>query len=194
MQIQRCSLLGACVLVLLAASSGGASAARGYPDRAGDVTGGAGPDMTSVNVSNTATVVTFRVRFARQPPLGVSTSKGWADMLLIALDVPPFGPRPVAPGGEWAGANFAFGTHGPSKTGLMVKLGAGFPQASRKVATFTITTTGSTLVFSIPRRPLGKAASFTFMVAAAREMLNGPSGGGIDVAPANGTFRYTLTG
>ena len=178
---------------MLALSSASVSAANRYPDRVGDVKGGAGPDVASVKVSNTATKVTFRVRFAREPPLGVSTSKGWVDMLLIGVDIPPLGPRPLSPGGPWPGANFAFGTHGPSKTGLIVRLGAGIPQESRQVAKFKIITTGSTLVFSIPRRPLGEAACFRFTVAAAREVQNG-SGGGLDLAPANGTFRYAFTG
>jgi hypothetical protein len=113
-------------------------------------------------------------------------------MLLIGIDVPPLGPRPIIPGGEWPGANFAVGTHGPSKTGLMVRLGQKIPAESRLVARFTILTSGSTLTFSIPRRALGNPAWFTFSVAAAREMEEGATGGGVDSAPARGTFRYAL--
>ncbi len=53
------------------------------------------------------------------------------------------------------GANFALGTHGSSRTGVLVKLGEGIPQQSREVARFKIITTGSLLTFSIPRQALG---------------------------------------
>jgi hypothetical protein len=172
---------------------GTAFAAKSYPDRVGDVTGGSGPDLTSITLSNTETKITFRVRFARTPPLRVSAREKWVDMLLIGIDVPPLGPRPVKPGGEWTGANFALGTHGPSKTGQVVRLGEGIPTSSRRVAAFKIVTRGATLTFSIPRRVLGSPAWFTFTVAAARESENDAAGGGGDLAPVHGTFRYALT-
>ena len=90
------------------------------------------------------------------------------------------------------GANFALGTHGPSKTGIVVKLGEGIPQQSRRVAAFKIMTTGSILTFSIPRRALGNPGTFRFTVAAARELPDEAAGGGVDFAPAKGTFRYAL--
>jgi hypothetical protein len=170
---------------------GVASAARTYPDAVGDVRAGSGPDIASVTVSNTTTNVTFRVRFAKTPPLRVNDRAGWIDMLLIGVDVPPLGPRPVVPGGEWRGANFAIGTHGPSKTGLLVRLAKG---ESSQVARFRIGTSRSTLAFSVTRRALGNPAWFTFTVAAAREMDQETNDGGFDVAPARGTFRYTLAG
>ena len=77
-------------------------------------------------------------------------------------------------------------------TGMLVKLGEGIPQQSREVARFKIITTGSLLTFSIPRRALGNPSSFRFTVAAARELPNEATGGGLDFAPANGTFRYAL--
>jgi hypothetical protein len=175
------------LLAVLLLVGGVALAAKSYTDRVGDVKGGTGPDIASVKVSNTTTKVTFGVRFAKAPPLRVNRSKGWIDMLLIGVDVPPLGPRPTVPGGEWRGANFALGTHGPSKTGLLVRLGQG---KSRQVARFRIVTRGSTLTFSIPRRALGSPAWFTFTVATARET---EQEGGLDFAPARGTFRYTLT-
>ncbi|MGZ4389161.1 MAG: hypothetical protein ACXVZL_07255 [Gaiellaceae bacterium] len=61
----------------------------------GDVRGGAGPDITSVWVSHTSQAVTFRVRFAKAPPLGASARQRWVDMLLIGIDVPPRGPLPT---------------------------------------------------------------------------------------------------
>ena len=190
MTVRRYGLLGVSLFALPFLIAGAAFAAKSYPDRVGDVKGGAGPDMVSLTVSNTNTNVTFRVRFAKSPPLRVNRREGWIDMLLIGVDVPPLGPRPTVPGGEWPGANYAMGSHGPSKTGLLVRLGKG---ESRQLATFKIFTSGTTLTFSIPRRRLGNPGWFMFTVAAAREMEK-RTGSGVDIAPARGTFRYTLTG
>ena len=190
MTLRRCALLGVSLFAVLSVICGAALAAKSYPDRIGDVKGGTGPDIASVTVANTKTKVTFRVRFAKAPPLRVNEREGWIDMLLIGIDVPPLGPRPIVPGGEWRGANFAMGAHGPSKTGLLVRLGKG---ESRQATRFTIVTSGSTLTFSIQRRTLGNPVWFTFQVAAAREMANEEKGGVADFAPARGTFRYILT-
>jgi hypothetical protein len=194
MSLRRCAAPGATLLAVLLLTSGVAFAAKGYSDRAGDVEGGTGPDIVSLKVSNTKTKVTFVVRFAKAPPLRVSPREGWVDMLLIGVDVPPLGPPPITPGGEWRGANFGLGTHGPSGTGQMVRLTPTLPVESRRVATFRIVASGSTLTFSIPRRALGNPGWFTFMAAAAREMADEGRGGGVDLAPARGTFRYALTG
>lgn len=184
-------LFGVCLFAVLVLTCGVAVAARSYPDRVGDVKAGTGPDIASVAVSNTTTQITFSVSFAKAPPLRVSTREGWVEMLLVGIDVPPLGPRPTIPGGEWRGANFALGTHGPSKTGQLVRLEQG---KSRLVARFRIATHGPTLTFSIPRRALGNPAWFTFVVAAAREMAHEEQGGGADFTPASGTHRYALTG
>ncbi len=190
MVLRRCALLGGSLLAAVFLISGVAFAAKTYPDRAGDVKAGTGPDLTAVTVSNERTTVTFRVRFAKAPPLRISAREGWVDMLLIGIDVPPLGPRPSSPGGEWRGANFALGTHGPSRTGQLVRLGK---EESRPVAGFKIASSGSMLTFSVSRRALGNPAWFTFTVAAARELVKQETGGGFDVAPARGTFRYALT-
>jgi hypothetical protein len=173
---------------------GVALAATDYPDRVGDVRREAAPDIASVRVSNTVTTVTFSVRFVKAPPLRTSRNPGWVDMLLVGIDVPPVGPPPVAPGGEWVGADFAIGTHGPSRTGRMVRLGREIPAKPRHVATMAIVTHRSTLTLSIPRRALGTPTWFRFSVAAAREKRGDESGGAVDVAPAQGTYRYVLTG
>ena len=90
-------------------------------------------------------------------------------MLLLGIDALPLGPVPVAPGGEWRGADLAAGTHGPSMTGVVVRLPKTPGGRSRQLARFPIVTIGSTLTFSIPRSLLGGARWFTFTVAAARE-------------------------
>ena len=191
--LRRYPLLGVSVLAVLLLGCGATSAVKTYPDRAGDVTGGTGPDVTSVTVSSTETKFTFGIRFATAPPLRANHSEGWVDMLLIGVDVPPLGPRPI-PGGVWLGANLALGTHGTSTTGLIVRLGQNVSAESRQVARFKIVTHGSTLTFSIPRSALGNPAWFTFQVAAAREMANEGLGGGADFAPVDSTFRYPPTG
>lgn len=173
--------------VLLA--GGVALAGKGFTDPRGDVHDGSGPDVVALSLASTTTAVTFTVRFATAPPLRVDTREKWVDMLLIGIDTPPLGPRPI-PDGEWRGANFALGTHGPSKTGVLVKLGAA---AQRQIARFPITVKGSTLTFSVSRRALGNPAWFTFMVAAARETSTESAGGGYDMAPDKGTFRFALT-
>lgn len=189
MALRRYALLsGSLLAVLLLLSCGGRSSTTSYPDRVGDVRSGTGPDIASVTVSKTKTKVTFDVRFAEAPPLRINQSEGWVDMLLIGVDVPPLGPRPI-PGGEWLGANFALGTHGPSKTGLMVRLGQNIPVEQRQLGKFKIVTHGSTMTFSIPSRSLGNPNWFTFQVAAAREMVAGEQSGSADFAPAR-TFRY----
>ena len=164
-------------------------ATTAYPDRPGDVAGGRGPDITSIQISHTATSITFRVRFASAPPLRVGGREQWVDMLLIGIDVPPLGPGPTAPGGEWPGADFALGTHGPAAAGKVVRLRKP-PGDSRLVATFPITTRGRAIVFAVPRRVLGNPRWFRFSVAAARESQS--ENGGVDVAPDRGTFRYVL--
>jgi hypothetical protein len=114
-------------------------------------------------------------------------------MLLLGIDVPPLGPRPI-PDGEWLGADFAAGFHGPAKTGMLVRLGKG---SQKVVARFRMVTRGTTVTFSIPRRALGSPTWFAFEVAAAREWNDKgavPSGTKSDLAPARGTFRHTLTG
>lgn len=189
---------GALVLVVLALIVGvtAAVAATTFPDPVGDVKGGAGPDVTSVTVSNTATMVTFKIRFAKAPPLRVNTTERWIDMLLVGIDVPPRGLRP-SPSGEWRGVDYAVGTHGPQQTGIMTKATGVTTQTSgwTVVTRFKVVTSGRTLSFSIARRQLGNPAWFDFAVAAGREMgEEGATGGGADSAPSHGTFHYRLTG
>lgn len=175
---------GAALLGVAAALAGAT-----YPDPKGDVKAGTGPDITAVSISHTAKVVTFRVRFAAKPALGVS--KRWVDMLLIGLDVPPRGPRPTPSG--WLGANYSAGLHGAETRGMLVQA-TGRP-GWKVVARFKVVREGRTLSFSLDRRWIGNPAWFDFMVSAGRETLAQADTGGVpDVAPASGTFRYRLTG
>ena len=189
----RTTALGAFLLATLLVFVGTALAAKTYPDAIGEVKRGGGPDIASVTVSNTKKKITFAFRFATAPPLRVSTREGWVDMLLLGIDVPPLGPLPVAPGGEWRGVDLAAGAHGPSATAMVVRLPKTPGGRSRELARVPVVTSGSTLTFSIPRSALGGARWFTFMVAAARESAEEDGGGGFDVVPARGTLRYALT-
>jgi hypothetical protein len=65
--------------------------------------------------------VTFRLRFAEAPPLRVSATEGWVDVLIIGIDVPP---RALNRGPQgWTGADYHAGLHGTERTALLVKSG-----------------------------------------------------------------------
>ena len=171
---------------------GAAFAAKTYRDPAGDAK--LSPDMTSVKVSNTATKVVFRGSFTKAPPLRRSRSKGWVDMLLFGIDVPPLGPKPT-PGGEWRGMDFVGGFHGPDKVGVLMRTGEGSDEEN-VVARFKVVTRGATLTFSVPRRAIGGPKWFTFNIITAREWGNEaaePAGAKADYAPNRGSFRYQLS-
>ena len=185
-------VLGAFVLASLSVFVGTALPAKTYPDATRDVKGGR-PDIAAVRVSNSTTKITFAFRLTTAPPLRVSARAGWVDMLLLGIDALPLGPVPVAPEGEWRGADLAAGTHGPSMTGVVVRLPKTPGGRSRQLARFPIVTIGSTLTFSIPRSLLGGARWFTFTVAAARESAEESGDGAFDIVPARGTLRYVLT-
>ncbi len=187
--LRQVPLVAGLLLVALFVLCGAAFATKIYTDRVGDAKGA--PDVASVALSNTASTITFRVRFANAPPLRISSREGWVDMLLIGIDVPPLGPPRTTPGGEWPGANFALGTHGPSHVGRLVRLGK---KRSTQVSTFKIVTRGRMLSFSIPRRALGSPRWFDYSVATAREEVEEkPGRGGADVVPQRGTSRYHLS-
>jgi hypothetical protein len=169
------------VVLLPAVGTASASAARTYPDLAGDLFGRAGPDIVSVAVAHTATTITFRVRFAKAPPLMANPLEQWLDVLAIALDVPPKGPAPTPSG--WKGADYSAGALATQTTGTLTK-GPGW----RRVATFKLAVSGRTMTLSIPRRRVGNPAWFHFVVAAGRE------GGVSDSSPDRGSFRYVLAG
>jgi len=176
---------GSALILALSVGVGVATAATTFPDRAGDVKGAGGPDLTSITVSDTATTVTFSVRFAKAPPLRVNAAEKWIDMLLIGVDVPPLGPRPTPSG--WRGVDFVLGLHG-SQTAVRFR-----KMDSTVVEHRKLVVTGAALSFSIPRAKLGSPAWFDFSVAAARETEETGQGGGEDYAPASGAFRYRLT-
>lgn len=162
-------------------------AARTFRDPAGDVRGGRGPDLTALTVSHARSSVTFRVTFAKAPPLGASTAGRWVDMLLIAIDAPPSTLRRTPAG--WYGADFFLGTHGRERAGVLLKLPAGKPGPGRVVARPRVLVTGRTLAITVSRARLGSPPWLELAVAAGREGANG----GEDFAPDKGAFRYAFT-
>ena len=178
--------------LMLALGLGGAiaGAGAGFADPGGDVQGGAKPDLALVSVSHTASTVTFRIRFASAPPLGVSASKGWVDMLVVGIDVPPRGLKPGAHG--WSGLDYVAGLHGEEKTATVVKTSPNAPLQSKVLARPKVTVNGRTLSFSISRTTLGNPAWIEFAVAAGRETSDQANGGSSDEAPNHDSFHYQL--
>jgi hypothetical protein len=194
----RISALACSITLMVLVASGcesGGVADPALEDPADDVATAMGPDVVAVAVERDADTITFRVRFAAAPPLDVSLQEGWVDMLLIGIDVPPFGAPPLTPGGEWRGADFALGTHGPSASGILVRLSAEAPPEMR--ADIPIETDGATMSLSVQRRELGDSARFAVSVAAAREWNDAgdePAEAKPDIAPDTGTWTVDLGG
>jgi len=173
--------------VALAAGTATALGASTYPDPVGDVKAGTGPDLVSISISNTHKAITFRVRFANAPPLGISEKEKWVDMLLVAVDVPPRGLKRGS--GDWQGIDFALGVHGWGGKGGLVRPG------SEERVWFPVSQAGRTLTFTVARRHLGNPAWFDFVATAARETEDeSQAGARPDYAPARGVFHYRLTG
>ena len=158
----------------------------GFPDPAGDVRGGAGPDLTAVSVSHDRVSVTFRLRFATAPPLRVSERERWADMVLVAVDVPPRTLRRTSLG--WSGADYWAGMHAGERTATVVRAG---PRARNTVVGRPpAQVSGHTVTFSVRRALLGNPAWIEVAVAAGRE----GGGEGSDEAPARVAFHVVLSG
>ena len=185
-------------LAALVAGCGGGDVERSLDDPAGDVAAALGPDVVGVSVERDDEAVTFRVRFAAAPPLAVSEEHGWIDMLLIGIDVPPVGPAPEAPGGEWRGLDYALGAHGPAQSGMLVGLTAPAHDGdatSDKRADVPIEIDGAELALSVASGALGDAHTFALSIAAAREWNEAgdePAGAKPDVVPDSGTWTVEL--
>jgi hypothetical protein len=184
----------AAILAAGCGSSGNAGGEWTLDDAAGDVAAAAGPDIVAVTVERDDETIVFQGRFAEEPPLKISAEDGWIDMILIGTDVPPIGPSPATPGGEWPGLDYALGTHGPSATGMLVRLTAaaeGDAATSERREDIAIETDGTTLSFPVPRDELGDPATLAISIAAARESNDPaaePEGAEPDVAPDTGTW------
>jgi hypothetical protein len=190
-RFHRLRVAAALLIVGLALAGAAAGAETGFADPVGDVEGGAGPDLPMVSVFHTRSTVTFRFRFAKAPPLGMSVKGRWVDMSLIGIGAPP---REVKRGMHgWAGLDFYAGLHGREKTTIVVKTSPTRPsQPTRVLARPKVTVSGRTLSFLVSRNTLGDPAWIEFVVAAGRETSDQASGGGSDEAPNRGTFHYQL--
>lgn len=187
--LHRLCIVAAPAFVALAVGVSVAGAGASFPDPAGDVHGGAGPDLTTVSISHTASTVTFAFRFAKAPPLAVGVKERWVDMLLVLIDVPPRSLKQV--GREWSGADYYLGTHGREGAGMLVRAPKTPSANGRIVARPKAVVSGRTLRFSLRRAALGDPGSVEFVVAAGRETST-EAGGGEDFAPDDGTFHYQL--
>lgn len=189
-RFHRLGVAAASLVLVLGLGGCGGGTGRDFADPAGDVEGGAGPDLTLVSVSHTDSTVTFRFRFAKQPPLAANAEEG-VDMLLAGIDVPPRSLK-RGPNGWW-GLDYVAGLHGTEKTAVVVKPSpAGPSRPSRVLGRPAVTVSGRTLSFSIRRATLGDPAWIELVVAAGRETSGEAAGGGGDEAPASGAFHYDL--
>ena len=190
------ALLVAALLASGCGSSTSGNVERSLEDPAGDVAAATGPDVVAVTVERDDETIRFNVRFADVPPLGVSEEEdeGWVDMLLIGIDLPPLGPPPTVPGGEWRGVDYALGTHGPSETGALVRLTPGAAEneaRSERQADVPLETDGATLSLLVPREALGDPETLVLSIAAAREWNDAadePAGVTPDIVPDTGTW------
>jgi len=93
----KSSVLTAISVLVLASTP--APAATLYPDATGDFTGGAGfLDMTSVNVDNNASTLTFTINLAADPSVAANN---WGTHL-IGFDTSPGGNGNIAGTGGWS--------------------------------------------------------------------------------------------
>lgn len=192
------TLVVAALFAVGCGSSGDSSVERTLEDPAGDVAATTGPDVVAVTVERDDETIIFRVRFATALPLTVSEEEGWVDMLLIGVDVPPPGPPPAAPGGEWRGADYFLGTHGPSEKGMLVRLAASASEGEatwEQRADIPIAIDGATLSLLVPRDELGDPGTLAISIAAAREWNEAkdePAEVTPDIVPDTGTWTVEL--
>ena len=189
-RFHRLGVAAGSLILALGLGGGVAGAGAGFADPVGDVEGGAGPELTLVSVSHTASTVIFQFRFAKAPPLGMSAGAGWVDMLLVAIDVPPRGLKRTAQG--WLGADYYLGAHGTERTAILVKASSNPSRPSKVMGRPKTIVKGHTLSFTVSRRALGGPAWIEFAIAAGRETTDQTSRGGSDEAPNRGTFHYEL--
>ncbi len=145
-----------------------------YRDAAGDVKGGPGPDIRFVRGTDRAGRISFRVVFAKAPPLAVSTKQGFTDMLIVTIWTT--GKTGAKQPHYW------LGVHGADLT--RVSLVNALTKGSARLGPAVVR--DKTVVLSLDARRIGDPRVMRFSVAAGREMNKGAGGGG-DLAPDKGT-------
>lgn len=145
-----------------------------YRDGPGDVKGGPGPDIRFVRATDRAGRISFRVVFAKAPPLGVSTKQGFTDMLIVTIwTTGKTGARQP---------HYWLGVHGVDLTRVTLVNAL----TKRSVRLGPAVVSDKTVILSLDAHRIGDPRMIKFSVAAGREMNRGTGGGG-DLAPDKGT-------
>jgi hypothetical protein len=145
-----------------------------YRDAGGDVKGGAGPDIRFVGATDRAGRISFRIAFAKAPPLAVSAKQRFTDMLIVTIwTTRKTGARQPH---YWLGVHAADLTH-VSLVNALTK---------RMVRVGPAAVSGKTVTLSFHARRIGDPRFIRFSVGAGRELNDGTGGGG-DLAPDKGT-------
>lgn len=166
-----------------------------YGDPAGDVSGGAGPDIVSVTISQPDSgKVSFAVEFTTDPPLAVDVARGSTDMLMVLLDI-------GQPATSEQDADYAIGVHGANLT-QSVREGAPLSAHRKKpdgtwdydlrMGVVAVSVDGRTLTLTLPLDAIGNPDRLRFELGAGREGPGGTSGGS-DRCPEQGWQTYVLT-
>jgi hypothetical protein len=165
----------AALVIVPAALSGAIS----YRDSAGDVKGGPGPDIRSVSAVAQKGRLSFRITFAKAPPLMYSTKRGFTDMLLVTV----WTTRSTSTKAPhyWLGVHGADLKHVPLVNALTKKMVWLEPSV----------VLGKSVTLSVNASQVGNPRMIKFSVAAGREMNEG-AGGGSDVAPDKGTLSLLV--
>ena len=160
-----------------------------YEDPAGDVPGGAGPDIVAVTVSQPeGPLVSLSVELASEPPLGYDLESWTTDMIWIGLDTQPV--TDIEQGSE-----YVIGVHGAdlqeaAETGahLYDSSGDGSALFWRVV---DVAVDGPTVTLTVDRKLIGDPDVMSFFVATIIEGEEEASQA--DVCPDEPPGEHTLT-
>jgi hypothetical protein len=168
-------LSGLAVLVvgLVVVPAGVRDSSVWYRDAGGDMKGGLAPDIRYVRGTDRAGRISFRVVFAKAPPLTVSTEEAFTDTLVVTIWTT--GKNTARQPDYWLGVR----GHDPADVVLVDAR----TKSRARVAPAVVSK--KTVILSIDAHRLGDPRAMRFSVAASREMRNG-TGGGADLAPDKG--------
>lgn len=182
---------GLLAIAALLLTSGTALAAEPFTDPAGDVTGGEGPDIVSVTVSQPdATRIAFGIEFASAPPLAFDVEKGCTDMLMLFLDTRP--PRTD----DINGVDFIIGAHGVNldQGAALVASESGDTSGDIQLGVVTTAVDGKMITLTLPLATIGNPDLIRFGVGTGREFNAGQTGGEDSLPDKGGQVpSYTTT-
>lgn len=155
-----------------------------YEDPIGDTSGGIGPDIVAVTVSQLdPESVSIAVEFATDPPLTYDADAGWTDTLMILGSFDPQGVAPLPTGG--VDADFATGLHGANLPET-VEQGAPLNKNERIVeGAVPVAVEGATATLTLTRESLGDPERFLFLMWTSREGVSDGGTSGGDAFPDN---------